>query len=162
MDRKNFIKSAVVGLSSLFFSNKVIAEIDSKKKYGFLHIANMNRTKGIRPGDIKIIDKKTGSLIQFDPRENWVDDGKPVVTYAIQYVDDVQGIVGGEIIRYEYWKKGEGVGPHLKEQFRQHFYEERDIIIEINKERWKNFGKKTLKDENNDFSLKQAIDLGLI
>jgi hypothetical protein len=97
MNRKFFLKTGLIA-SLLPFANKFKAEPTlNKEKIGFIHVGAL--PEGTRDGDWAIIDNKTGN--PFNKTEYLESTYQKGAYLAIQYADDIKGVIGG-IIRHYY------------------------------------------------------------
>mgnify|MGYP001600130437 CR=1 FL=1 len=122
MNRKNFFKT-ILGLGAFFGCIKsAIAKPANKKivnkKYGFVHAGFLPKGE---PMDWKVIDNKTGKHIKFLNRDK-INNEKLVSHYYIEYADDIQGIVGGQVMLYKSYDYNTLIRT-------EHFFQKRDISI---------------------------------
>lgn len=123
MNRKTFLKTSVLAL----FAGSFVG-LFGEKKFGFIHVNHM--PNGLRAGNVLVIDNATGQPIKFNERENWIDDGKQVMIYSIQYANDETGLVGGVYTVYDNWNPQRGLGPVFTTR---PFSEIRNISFKIKK-----------------------------
>ncbi len=124
MNRANFIKSSLAAIAGIFVGNRVAhaANFNPNKKIGFVHLALNN----ILPGDIQVIDNKTGKFIKFDG-EDQMCNGRPI-GYGLVYADDTTGLVGGY---KRYWRH------EIRDYLYRPFHEIRDISIIVPENKYK-------------------------